>query len=56
MVSAANQSFIDAAFNKAYQNSLALQSGTLNYFGASLGLIAMLVESGNFFDYSNPPQ
>jgi endo-1,4-beta-D-glucanase Y len=52
--STTNQAFLDAMFNAAYQNITTVTP--MIYFASSLGLIGMLVESGNFFDYANPPQ
>jgi hypothetical protein len=56
MVSSANQSFIDSAVNSIYSQAITPDSTQkVNYFGSSLGLLALLELSGNFFDYSNPP-
>jgi len=54
-MSGTNQSFIDSSFTRAYDLTAGLQGGTLNYFGSSLGMISLLVMSGNMFDYRNPP-
>jgi endo-1,4-beta-D-glucanase Y len=56
MISSANQTFINTAFSSTYSNVGTLNGTSINYFQASLGLLAMLEMSGNFFDYSNPPQ
>jgi endo-1,4-beta-D-glucanase Y len=50
MVGPTYQSFLDAAFARTY--SQVQQSNTTpNYFGASVGLISLLVMSGGFTDY-----
>jgi endo-1,4-beta-D-glucanase Y len=57
MVSSSNQSFIDSTINSIYSLSTSVDTtGKVNYFGSSLGVLALLELSGNFFDYSNPPQ
>jgi endoglucanase len=51
MVSSSNQMFLGQAWSRTY--SQVQQSATSpNYFGASVGLISMLVMSGNFIDYT----
>jgi endo-1,4-beta-D-glucanase Y len=56
MVNSANQSFIDSAVNAIYSLTTTVDTTQkVNYFGSSLGLLALLELSGNFFDYSNPP-
>jgi endo-1,4-beta-D-glucanase Y len=51
MVSSSDQTFLGQAWSRTY--SQVQQSATSpNYFGASVGLISMLVMSGNFIDYT----
>lgn len=51
MVSSANQAFINSAWAKAYDLTLPSVNGN-NYFDASVGLLSLLVLSGNFIDYT----
>jgi endo-1,4-beta-D-glucanase Y len=58
MLSASNQAFIDSSLTyltTQVTNATAGGSGA-NYFSGTLGLISMLALSGNFIDYTNPPQ
>jgi endo-1,4-beta-D-glucanase Y len=57
MVSASNQTLVSNSWNYLYALvSTAANPGNLNYFSSTVGLIGMLSISGNFFDYTNPPQ
>ncbi len=56
MSSSSNQAFVTAAYQATFTQANTTDSGMLNYFGSSLGVLAMLEMSGNFFDYTNPPQ
>lgn len=51
--SASGQTFLDQAFSRTF-NQVQQSSAMPNYFGASVGLISMLVMSGNFVDYTQP--
>ena len=58
MMSASNQSFVDSSWTYLYSVVINATSGQANdnYFSSSVGLISMLALSGNFIDYTNPPQ
>jgi endo-1,4-beta-D-glucanase Y len=58
MMSASDQSFVDSSWTYLYSvviNATSSQAND-NYFSSSVGLISMLALSGNFIDYTNPPQ
>ncbi|HXX66224.1 MAG TPA: glycosyl hydrolase family 8 [Polyangiaceae bacterium] len=52
MVSSGNQAFIDAAWTQTYSLTLPSRNGN-NYFDTSLGVLSLLVLSGNFIDYTS---
>jgi endoglucanase len=51
--SAAGQTFLDQTWTRT-DSQVQQSAGSPNYFGASVGLISMLVMSGNFIDYTQP--
>jgi endo-1,4-beta-D-glucanase Y len=56
MMSSSNQSFVDASWTYLYSVASTATNSSPNYFSSSVGLIAMLALTGNFIDYTNPPQ
>jgi endo-1,4-beta-D-glucanase Y len=57
MSSSSDQAFVTSAVTTIYSlSTTADTTGKVNYFGSSLGVLSLLELSGNFFDYSNPPQ
>lgn len=52
MVSPANQAFINAAWTQTYLLTQPSRNGN-NYFDTSLGVLSLLVLSGNFLDYDS---
>jgi endo-1,4-beta-D-glucanase Y len=57
MMSSSNQSFIDGSWTYLYSVvTNDTSANNLNYFSSSVGLISMLALTGNFIDYTTPPQ
>lgn len=54
-MSGTDQTFVNSSFSRTYQLSTGVTGSplTLNYFGSSLGMISLLVMSGNMFDYTH---